>query len=228
MPLRPICFVSFGISPCGASFFLGGQKETKKPPGGELRMGTLCPYLPSLSPLAFGHLPLTRGVGPLAPHFTGPQSGRLGGYRKGAGGSADCFSLVFRCRSLGRRRRHSTPLAESAFGAVGLKLCGGGTAGGWGHPPLQGNRKRGVSERPHGAAPTRGPKSAPSSVWPGGQPPSPLGEGLGGAGFGPPPLARQTQAHKWNRTSGNFCKARAQWPGRNRGGHSLFSRRKFC
>ena len=56
----------------------------------------------------------------------------------------------------------------------------------------------------------------------------PLGEGLGGAGFGPPPLARQTQAHKWNRTSGNFCKARAQWPGRNRGGHSLFSRRKFC
>ena len=28
-------------------------------------MGTLCPYLPSLSPLAFGHLPLTRGVGPV-------------------------------------------------------------------------------------------------------------------------------------------------------------------
>ena len=138
-------------------------------------MGTLCPYLPSLSPLAFGHLPLTRGIGPLAPHFTGPQSGRLGGYRKGAGGSADCFSLVFRYRSLGRRRRHGTPLAESAFGAVGLKLCGGGTAGGWGHPPLQGNRKRGVSERLHGAAPTRGPKSAPSSVWPGGQPPSPPG-----------------------------------------------------
>ena len=32
-------------------------------------MGTLCPYLPSLSPLAFGHLPLTRGVGPLDPHL---------------------------------------------------------------------------------------------------------------------------------------------------------------
>ena len=30
-------------------------------------MGTLCPYLPSLSPLAFGHLPLTRGVGPRSP-----------------------------------------------------------------------------------------------------------------------------------------------------------------
>ena len=179
-------------------------------------MGTLCPYLPSLSPLAFGHLPLTRGVGPWTPILRGPQLRYLGSQRKGAGGSADCFSLVFRCRSLGRRRRHSTPLAESAFVAVGLKLCGGGTAGGWGHPPLQGNRKRGVSERLHGAAPTRGPKSAPSSVWPGGQPPSPLGEGLGGAGFGPPPLARQTQAHKWNRTSGNFCKARAQWPGRNR------------
>ena len=169
--------------------------------------------------------PLDKGSRPLDPHFTGApikipwQSTQRRGWR---------FSLVFRCRSPGRRRRHGTPLAESAFGAVGLKLCGGGTAGGWAHPPLQGNRKRGVSERPHGAAPTRGPKSAPSSVWPGGQPPSPLGEGLGGAGFGPPPLARQTQAHKWNRTSGNFCKARAQWPGRNRGGHSLFSRRKFC
>ena len=35
--------------------------------GGRLRMDTLCPYSPSLSPLAFGHLPLTRGVGPRSP-----------------------------------------------------------------------------------------------------------------------------------------------------------------
>ena len=26
--------------------------------------------------------------------------------------------------------------------------------------------------------------------------------------------ARQSQARKWNRTSGNFCKPMAQWPGR--------------
>ncbi len=90
-------------------------------------MGTLCPYLPSLSPLAFGHLPLTRESAHWTPILRGPESGRLGGYRKGAGGSADCFSLVFRCRSLGRRRRHGTPLAESAFGAVGGQRAGGGT-----------------------------------------------------------------------------------------------------
>ena len=35
--------------------------------------------------------------------------------------------------------------------------------------------------------------------------------------YTPGALARQTQAHKWDRTSGNFCKPRAQWPGRNRG-----------
>ena len=33
--------------------------------------------------------------------------------------------------------------------------------------------------------------------------------------YTPGALARQTQAHKWDRTSGNFCKPRARWPGRN-------------
>ena len=44
--------------------------------------------------------------------------------------------------------------------------------------------------RPHGAAPT-------------------ARTGLGA-------LARQTQAQMWNRTRPNFCKPRAQWPGRTR------------
>ena len=34
------------------------------------------PYSPSLSPLAFGHLPLTRGVGPWTPFYGGRQCGR--------------------------------------------------------------------------------------------------------------------------------------------------------
>ena len=34
-------------------------------------------------------------------------------------------------------------------------------------------------------------------------------------GNGPGVLVRQTQAQAWNRTSGNFCKPRAQWPGGN-------------
>ena len=35
--------------------------------GGRLRMDTPCPYSPTLPPLAFGHLPLTGGVGPRSP-----------------------------------------------------------------------------------------------------------------------------------------------------------------
>ena len=34
-------------------------------------------------------------------------------------------------------------------------------------------------------------------------------------GYAPGALAEETQAHEWNRSSGNFCKPRAQWPGGN-------------
>ena len=62
---------------------------------------------------------------PPVPRYRGRQLGDLGGYRKGTGSSADWFSLVFRCRSLGKGRELGTPLMESAFVAVGLK-CGSG------------------------------------------------------------------------------------------------------
>ena len=44
----------------------------------------------------------------------------------------------------------------------------------------------------------------------------------------PGALARQSQAHSLNRTSSNFYKPRAQWPGGNLERHSDFARRKFC
>ena len=69
--------------------------------------------------------PLDKGSRPPVPRYRGRQLGDLGGYRKGAGSSADWFSLVFRCRSLGKGRELGTPLMESAFVAVGLK-CGSG------------------------------------------------------------------------------------------------------
>ena len=69
--------------------------------------------------------PLDKGSRPPVPRYRGRQLGDLGGYRKGAGSSADRFSLVFRCRSLGKGRELGTPLMESAFVAVGLK-CGSG------------------------------------------------------------------------------------------------------
>ena len=58
------------VPPCGAGSFLPGQKGTKEPPRGGLRMGTACPYSPA----------------PWTPILRGPQSGSLGGHRKGAGG----------------------------------------------------------------------------------------------------------------------------------------------
>ena len=68
---------------CGAGYFLYGQKVTKEPPGAcseEHRSGA----------------PSRRAPGPR--FYGGRQLGRLIRHRKGAGGSADCFFLVFRCR----------------------------------------------------------------------------------------------------------------------------------
>ena len=58
---------------------------------GRLRMSASRSYSPSLSPLAFGHLPLTRGVGP-GPQYGGdayllgcvkfPARGNLSGWSK--------------------------------------------------------------------------------------------------------------------------------------------------
>ena len=72
-------------------------------------------------------------------------------------------------------------------------------------------------------------RSAPVPI-PSGLRPSPLDKGsrpLKGKAYGrvktpaptaengPGALARQSQAQSWNRSSGNFCKPRAQWPGGN-------------
>ena len=150
----------------------------------------------------FATSPPDRGSRPRSPFYGSRQLGSLNRSRKGAGGSADCFSLVFRCRWLGANRVSGTPLVGSAFVAAGLKLCG---------------RKRRAARC---AAPT-----AYSEVI--------FSFRRGRTLAGPPIIdqlspARQSQARKWNRTSGNFCKPRAQWPGRNLECHSDFARRKFC
>ena len=78
-------------------------------------------------------------------------------------------------------------------------------------------KARRKTESPHPASPGT---SFYKGAWAGGASPSPT------AIFAPVALAQQTKAQSWNRSSGNFCKPRAQWPGRNRGGHSDFARRK--
>ena len=89
---------------------------------------------------------------PRTPFYRGRQLGDLGGYRKGAGSSADWFSLVFRCRSLGKGRELGTPLMESAFVAVGLK-CGSGD-------------RRAADSRPYGQTPKPSLLFVGAGHWP--------------------------------------------------------------
>ena len=59
---------------------------------------------------------------PPDPHLREPPMRRAAYWRKGAGGLADRFSLVFRCRLLGSHRNPGTPLFDSTFVAVGLNF----------------------------------------------------------------------------------------------------------
>ena len=173
--------------------------------------------------------PLDKGSRPPGPPFyVGPDQDTLAVNAKARVAQLIAFPSSFAAAHWAGDEGMALPWLKAPLGrwgsscAVGGQRAGGGThpyketasgafPSGYMVPPLQ--EVRNLPPHPSGLAASHLPL---------------LGEGLGGAGFGPPPLARQTQAHKWNRTSGNFCKARAQWPGRNRGGHSLFSRRKFC
>src|SRR5699024_7170744 len=83
-------------------------------------------------------------------------------------GSADCFSLVFRCRWPGNSRGLGTPLFDSAFVAVGLKLCDGGRQAAQCAAPtvfLCGDSGRRVQEAaPYGPAPTATCSAEPGAV----------------------------------------------------------------
>ena len=86
------------------------------------------------------------------------------------------------------------------MGPVGLKCRGGGRRRRR-HVRIPVGANSRCGGRPHGAAPT-------AEIIPG-------------------TLVRQSQAHSLNRTSSNFCKPRAQWPGGNLERHSDFTRRKY-
>ena len=175
-------FKQGSFAACGrrASFWVP-RKKPKRHQGADSD-GRLCAHIPPP---------------PGPPFYGGRQLGKLGGQRKGAGGSADCVPLVFRYRSLGGNQELGTPLGGSAFVVVGLELCGGVRRAGLGPAPT-------VHRKPVGAHIMRPPA------------------------YGPGMIARKSQAQRWDRTGGNFCKPRAQWPGGNLDTHSNFARRKFC
>ena len=109
--------------------FFGDFAALAKEQGSALRGGLLCPWRQSnqsaTGDAADGHFV---PIGPLSPDpvLRERQSGSLNCDCKGAGGSVDTPPLVFRCRWLGADRGLGTPFVESAFVAVGLKLCRGG------------------------------------------------------------------------------------------------------
>ena len=77
----------------------------------------------------------------------------------------------------------------------------------WGTFPLKGGRLAGKMD------PATRLEPVPSSVWPSASH-LPLGEGLTRIALGT--IVRNMQAREWNRTTPNFCKPRAQWPGNDR------------
>ena len=123
-----------------ASFFLDAQKEAKEEPGVSAIGRRVC--------AAPASMPLT----PRTPILRERQLGSMVRRRKGAGGSVDTPPLVFRSRSLGGMRESGTPLFESAFVAVGLKLCGGERRAGEDTRPYGRNRTGSVGSAMPGAA----------------------------------------------------------------------------
>ncbi len=98
----------------------------------------------------------------------------------------------------------SAPLIRLAFGhppsPFGLQLF----------PPDRGNRTS-----PKGKALRAGLGPAPTADTKRLRFPCRGRSQTGPPGFAPGALARQSQVQKLNRTSGNFCTPRAQWPGEN-------------
>ena len=157
-------------------------------------------YSPVPIPSGLRPSPLDKGSRPLDPRFTGTPTRRTGLLLQRRGWLSRLTLPRLSLPLTGRERKLGTPLFESAFVAVGLKLCGLEMPGGPVCRPY--GICRSCGGRPHGAAPT--------------------------AEIRPGALARQSQAYSLNRTSSNFYKPRAQWPGGNLERHSDFARRKFC
>ena len=213
---------------------------------------------------------------PWTPILRGPQLGKLGGYRKGAGGQGigfrsmtaaaelpvtfgQCFYRL-EARLLGWWG--SSAAQGSAPGVSGPCICSCSPVGATlavARPSLTGFPQIFLVWVGEALGPPAGGCACQESTLirlASGQTPSPFeGEGLraGGSGTrpygelrkrfhtfvgaGPRPARQDSHRKRWlgkpRRSCGtapgpNFCKLRAQWPGRNRGGHSDFARRNFC
>ena len=198
-----------------ASFFLDGQKETKKPPGGgrnqQERLRRPClhaahPWTPILRgpPIRqdlksmqrrgwFSRLPVPRLPLPLT--WYSPRTWNSPSRERLCCGEAQVV----------RWGMADTEAVPSFVGASPRRPTGGPM---W--PPLRVKRTALITG------------TVPLIRLAFGQPPSPRGRLV------LPALARLNQAQLWNRIDRNFRTARPQWARIKRRGHSDFARRKFC
>ena len=105
------------VPPCGAGSFLPGQKGTKEPPRGGLRMGTACPYSPA----------------PWTPFYGGPNQAALAVIAK---------ARVDRGLASGNLWVVPLPVGSAPFGLVGLKFGSEGRRAGEGTRPYGGYGNR--------------------------------------------------------------------------------------
>ena len=192
---------------------------------------------PPLPPLAFGHLPT-----PFVPSGHFPLRGGIGPLIRGVGpgGVLPNPSLLPAKRSKGtnavfaaRRKRSGVDFATTSRHGQSNSPPGSGAIRK--ETYLWRRNRETPQRRAESSRPTEGAKTKMGAA---GASPRPTGfkktfwDWVGEAplglppGFAPVPLARQTQARKRNRTGGNFCKPRAQWPGGNLECHLDFARRK--
>ena len=154
---------------------------------------------PFLSPLAFGHLPLTRGVGPRAPIYGGLNYATKAVNAKARvaqlNGSRSMTAAAERTVTFGSCFYRWTARLLSCLGSSAAQGIGGRVI----------------------AAPTKYGRLSGLSVGAGSRPDSGRTLCAPTAENGPEALARQSQAQKWNRISLYFPPAQApSGAGRNR------------
>ena len=124
---------------------------------------------PFLSPLAFGHLPLTRGVGPRAPIYGGLNSATKAVNAKARvaqlNGSRSMTAAAERAVTFGSCFYRWTARLLSCLGSSAAQGIGGRV-----RTPAPTGDLEAVLSLGGGTRATR----APSSVWPNGQPPYPF------------------------------------------------------
>ena len=116
-------FVLSGHVP-GGEFLSGCPERNQRGTRGQAQMSAPRSYSPVPIPSGLRPSPLDKGSRPLDPRFTGAPTRRADLLLQRRGWLSRLTLPRLSLPLTGRERKFGTPLFESAFVAVGLKLCG--------------------------------------------------------------------------------------------------------